>query len=345
MTATATTRRTGHGPARRLLLVIPCALALAGCWVDLGTPEPDVDPYVVDVNQHGTITAARVPFGAGPNDAFVVDADGEWTSLGELRPGATEFPTAINDDGTVVGLAFVNDPDVQELGFHIPFIWDDGEGMRPLMAYPPAPEWRYTSVMDISDTGDVVGTREDDSWHMDLASGEITILATPPGYTATQAWAVNDSGVIVGASRTEADAASAPTVWTPPAYQPVTLDPMGAQHGSADDIDDDGTIVGTLYHSPTSPTAAYWDPGTLQPHALTLEDVEYPYIGGIDDGTIIVGGAIWNIPTGTLDRLAPEGSYLSAIDGQYIAGEIRTEQPDGFIETHVGRWDRPTYGS
>jgi hypothetical protein len=336
----AVLRRSGRVPSLRLLLAVPCALTLAGCWVDVGTPDEEIDPFVVDVNQEGTIAAARFPFGMAPNDAYVVDADGEWTSLGELRPGSSEFPTAINDDGTVVGLAFLTDPEVQPDGFHVPFVWDDANGMRPLMDYPPSPEWRYTEAMDISDSGDVVGTRGDDSWHMDLATGDITILAAPSGYTTIQAWAVNDAGVIAGTAR--AGDAAVPTVWAPPTYQPVTLDILGAEVGSADDIDNDSTVAGTLWRNDTA-TAAYWDPGTFEPHELTLEGVEYPYIGGIDDGTIIVGGAIWDIPTGTFDQLAPKDSYLSAIDGPHIAGTLRKVLPDGSLEFHVGRWDRPTY--
>lgn len=336
-------RRRGRSPSFRLLLAIPCVLALAGCWVDLGTPDQGISPHVVDVNEEGTIAAARFPFGLATNDAYVVDADGEWTSLGELRPGASEFPTAISDDGTVVGIAFLVDPEVQELGFNVPFIWDEADGMRPLMDYPPSPEWRNSEVMDISDSGDVVGTRSDESWHMDLTTGEVTMLTPPPAYTSIQAWAVNDAGVIVGSSRTSAGDDAVPTVWAPPTYQPVTLDLMGAQAGSADDIDNHGTVAGTLWRNDDAPTAAYWDPGTFQPHELTLEDVEYPFIGGIDDGTIIVGGAIWDIPSGTFEQLGPEASHLSAIDGPYIAGELRNERPDGSLDVHVGRWDRPTY--
>ena len=238
-------RRRGRSPSFRLLLAIPCVLALAGCWVDLGTPDQGILPHVVDVNEEGTIAAARFPFGLATNDAYVVDADGEWTSLGELRPGASEFPTAISDDGTVVGIAFLVDPEVQELGFNVPFIWDEADGMRPLMDYPPSPEWRNSEVMDISDSGDVVGTRSDESWHMDLTTGEVTMLTPPPAYTSIQAWAVNDAGVIVGSSRTSAGDDAVPTVWAPPTYQPVTLDLMGAQAGSADDIDNHGTVAGT----------------------------------------------------------------------------------------------------
>jgi len=115
---------------------------------------------------------------------------------------------------------------------------------------------------DLSDNGDVVGTRfPGEAWHMDRTTGQITLLEPPAGYSEIQAWAVNDAGIIVGDSYNPASESSVPTVWAPPTCQPVTLDLVGAESGSADDIDSDGTVVGTLWHSDGTGTVATGNQG------------------------------------------------------------------------------------
>jgi hypothetical protein len=104
---------------------------------------------------------------------------------------------------------------------------------------PLGVESRSTETSDLNEVGEVVGRADSNeggttSWHLDLLSGEYTLL---PGYVA----AINNVGQMVGQTS---------DYWTAYFLADVNADPvlipplMGDDHAAVSDINDDGLIVG-----------------------------------------------------------------------------------------------------
>lgn len=336
-----------RGRSRRQAIraaVLAGLLALAGCWTDIGVPEGFTNAQAVDVNAGGTILAVA----AGPEmesaRAYIVDTEGNWSSLGTLPQGGAEqsvVPASIADDGRVVGTVSTD-------GLHIPFVWTSAGGMTTLVAYPNSSGWYTATTSDIGDGGVVVGTSNGvRGWRVDVASGDNQYLAPALGYETSSAVAVNASGAIVG---TSADGANvAPTLWAPPAYEPVILDDMGAPIATAEDIGDDGTIVGTVWPADNLPSAVYWDATShavqeLEPDAVSslahridgdivIGDNDFPCNGGVCGGQ---APAAWNLTTGAVADLdSPKQTRYAALDGPHFVGTRGVDGRDQVI--HRGR--------
>ena len=161
----------------------------AGRRLDLGGPFSTFDSQATAVNNVGTI--------AGVRGTSAV----RWTRLGRvtvLQPAG--LPTAINDDGVVVGHTVdASDPSQEH-----PIRWDQqGHGIQlGGLGYP-------TRANAINRAGTVVGTSEahsvhPGSWAYSRAAqwdpaGNVTDLGSPVG-TLNEATGVNDKGAISGSS-------------------------------------------------------------------------------------------------------------------------------------------------
>lgn len=149
------------------------------------------------------------------------------------------------------------------------------------------------------------------------------------GSRPTHASAINNAGVIVGS-----EAFTRPVVWRTASSQPQALPmPSGAWEGTAADIGDDGTIVGTLHRQYTTLDRAYvWLPsGRLRELPLPVIDgteavktratsIAGDWVAGIAQGPTEDVATRWNLRTGdiqTFPVLRFPGAGISA-DGWLV---------------------------
>jgi hypothetical protein len=179
-------------------------------------------------------------------------------------------------------------------------IWDHGALHRAdLPGERPIPT-------DVNTGGVAVGTTESGPGNMQswvYRDGTATLL---PGTRRTEARAISDDGVVVGAD------AQRPVLWRSTSDAPSALRlPEGAWEGLATDITADGkTILGTLHRPQSNNNRAFVWSADAAPRELPLPVV---------DGTTAIG------------------AYATAISGDWVTG--MAEMPDTSVPV---RWNLRT---
>ncbi|MER7001632.1 sigma factor [Dactylosporangium sp. NPDC000555] len=153
---------------------------------------------------------------------------------------------------------------------------------------------------------------------------------------------VNDRRQIVGVIQ------SRPVVWATPESQPTRLALPGADYsGDARGIDEDGTVVGTLFHNET---AAIWvwspdgKPTKLPAPMIDGRAVTTYSALGIRNGWVIgrvgtkLDAALWNLRTGEVRVLA--WGYPLAVNAQGWTAQFNASH--AAIDTGGPRIDLPT---
>lgn len=154
----------------------------------------------------------------------------------------------------------------------------------------PAPSGQYVGVMATNNNRTVIGYALNFStpggymglvWKQDQLS-ELAVS----GFTSSFGYSLNNSDVIVGVAVNADDKGPRPVVWID---ETGTLLPTLGDRGFAYDINDDGTIVGSVDDPMTGTRAAVWTDGRLSvlqsPGALSAE------AKAIDDDGVIYGQA------------------------------------------------------
>lgn len=220
---------------------------------DLGTLG-GLESYANDINDAGKVVGwstadpERAPF-TGPHRAFLWE-NGQMIDLGTLG-GSHAEAHGINNSGQVVGYSTTAD------GQSNAFLWQDGE-----MTDLGSPDGRVSIAYDINDAGQVVGYgygRTFDSISDDIRdgtfdpysfdppphallweNGKMTDLGTLGG-NWSKAYAINNSGQVVGASGT-ADGQTHAFLW-----QNDEMTDLGSLGDSsqAAAINDTGQIMGS----------------------------------------------------------------------------------------------------
>ena len=166
-----------------------------GVMHDLGTlPGADSRAYSTEafaINNNGQIA------GTSAGQAFLY-AGGNMHALGTLLGGALSFGSGTNNSGQVVGYSYVGPIAAGE--FHA-FLYSGGN-MQDIGVLQGS-TYNMSFATGINDNGEVVGGSyaPDGRQHAFLyAGGSIQDLGAPPGDTSSIAWAINNSGQIVGRS-------------------------------------------------------------------------------------------------------------------------------------------------
>lgn len=179
--------------------------------------------------------------------------------------------TLLPTGGVAKALVTAGDPSGRHLAGRIyppggvrTVLWKDGV-LRKLPAMPGGD----ASFDDINSSGVAVGSSYDDGdrQHAYVADGSsVTRLAGGTG----AAVAVNDAGVIAGVLGDP----GVPARWSSPRATPARLPlPAGFASGRAVDIDQDGTIVGTVERANAEGTGYLWFAGGTG-RLMPLPDVE-----------------------------------------------------------------------
>jgi probable HAF family extracellular repeat protein len=232
---------------------------------NLGTLPGGRSSQATDVNDGGVVvgySGIRLPDGAQGTHAF------RWTAAGgmeDLTPGLgrsdcdlieTSFANRINRSGAIVGTWYLD----VECGFAHPFAWGtapfNGNGEEFLLAN------------GINDLGEVVGTTWEllgtiFAWRSFQRNVSLLSLCGPSPYVCDKfALAINDAGIVVGASRTVPGGPTHAVIWTATsAIQDLGTLPGGSESW-AYDINALGQAVGRSTTAGGATHATLW---TLAP--------------------------------------------------------------------------------
>ncbi len=165
-----------------------------------------------------------------------------------------------------------------------------------------------------------------------VAGSAVTVTSLYPGTYTSNAYAINDSGLIVGESLKAGDIYTHPTLWSinSGVVTNTSLATSNNAYGAADAINASGQIAGVAQTSftgmvPGPQYAATWtvQSGTVTALALDQTTVHSSSATGINNAGIIVGsssetgtynGTIFMVSGSTVTRTSLGGNTLSAVN-------------------------------
>jgi probable HAF family extracellular repeat protein len=224
--------------------------AFDGCWhavlwengaiVDLGGLDPRFQSYAYSISNSGRIsgTSAIADYPSG-NFHAVTWWHAELSALG-MPPSATNaFAFGINAAGLAVGAADIN-------GGSVPIVWSRGS-----IAQLPTPA-QSGEARKINERGQIVGRGSDRAllW----TDGSLTVLPNPTGSLRSEAYDINNAGVVVGDGFTFSGMVAVRWVNGQPAVLPL---PPGWTESNARAINGRGDIAGAAA-SPRGYRAVVW---------------------------------------------------------------------------------------
>jgi surface-anchored protein len=216
--------------------------------VDLGTLGGPAS-FALDLNESRQVTGnARYTSTNSRLHGFLW-SDGTMTDIGYLTNGV-EFSRgyAINDAGFVVG---ESDNNVSKA-----FLWD-GTNMVSIGTLGGSSAVAH----DINNAGEIVGASSNGSAsrpYKRSAAGVFSDLGTLLGTTNSsgRAWAINESGVVVGLSRNEANITSQATLWSGGSISNLGSLNGGTNFSQAYAINDSNVVVGSSVIGKVSPSSS-----------------------------------------------------------------------------------------
>ncbi len=226
-----------------------------GRITDLGLLPGGGHSRATEINNNGDIVGAGDA--AGENERAVRWApDGTVTALDRVPGEHNSGANGINDDGYVVGSASVGHL------MSLAVVWEPGGTAAPI---GPA-SLQSTSAAAINNHAVVAGSTLESSrfnmfWAVTWTLGDARGVVLPhlPGARVRDtALSVNDNGLVVG--RADSYLGSSPyypdhaVVWSPGADVPTDLGtlPGGGDYSVANDVNDEGVIVGTAATNTTN---------------------------------------------------------------------------------------------
>jgi probable HAF family extracellular repeat protein len=223
------------------------------------------DSYAEDINDAGEAVGYSAT-SDGRYHAFLSDGSG----MHDLGTLGGEFSRAkgIGPTGSVVGYSITSDGGTRA------FV-SDGSSMQDLGTLGGTQSFAYA----INHAGQIVGnayTGGDATYRPFLSDGSgMHDLGTLPGGDLGTAFAINDAGQVVGQSYTGGGSSSA---FLSDGSGMHDLGTLGGSQSVADDIDEDGQVVGAAMNASDVYRAALWENTGSTYQAFSLEDL-------VNDGT------------------------------------------------------------
>ena len=280
-----------------------------GGMLDLGTLGGR-DSEAIDVNEYGQVVGNIL--GNNPL-AFSWTATGGMVNLGTLG-GRYSEAQAVNDHGQVVGVSEVTptcqfDPPFCPRPPRHAFSWTATGGMVDLGI--------LGSPVDVNNNGQVVGNLNPYpghpfSWTPAGGTVDLGALGGAPGVTTSRATAVNNSGQVVGNSEIRFVEGVHAFLWTA-AGGMVDLGTLGGKFSYAEDVNDNGHVVGVSTTASGEVHAFVWTPTGGMVDLGTTKGTEYrPF--AINDSGQIAGNTYIYIDGTTFTRVGHAIVWLSSSD-------------------------------
>lgn len=316
------------------ILVTTVFVMAVGAWgafvaTDLGALG-DGSSYALDVSENG------VAVGYSGSHAFRWTQVDGMADLGTLG-GGSSIAWAVNDQGTLAVGASATAANTQHA-----FVWSEAAGMADLGTLGGISPGSYAT--GVNNGALVVGF----SWRRtsnDVSAGSVTHgfawtastgmvdIGTFGGDTYPNA--VNNSGLVVGTSYTEDNAASRPFAWTR-AGGLIDLGSLGGQFGEALAVSDSGVVVGYSYTAGdvSYPHPFAWTQESGMIDLGTLGTGNGGYATAVNDDGVVVGytssagsnairAFVWSSASGMadLDPFNGRESYATGIsNGGLVVG-------------------------
>ncbi len=245
----------------------------------------------------GKVSAATAVNSLGQIAGYADASDGEraffWTKAGgmqalpSLGSNPADFASAINDDGTVVGLSRLTPS-----GPSHAFLWTSSGGIQDLGTLPGD---TYSSALGINSAGHVVGL----SWNSDgsrkafmwTSTTGMQELSPASGLQYYAARTINDSDEVVGSFTNPADNKEHGFLWTQATgFKDLGVLPNGSSAATAMDKVGTSIVGGGRGSSPSSHYGLIWRSGTI----LKLDTLAGIHLGGGATGINSSGQIIAN---------------------------------------------------
>jgi probable HAF family extracellular repeat protein len=297
----------------------------------------------------------------GPEPVYAV------RNLGTLgtdqpTPGAgTSIARDINDSGQVTGQS-------QSPSGNQGFLWEDGKGMKPIgtlggLTSPARGINKYGQVVGFSRISSLDTNTQVRAYRWEKEDPP-TDLGTLDGFSNSEAWHINDSGVAVGRAFNSTTDGRA-VLWEKGQTTPVDLSEAlktrfsETAYSEAWSINDDRQVVGEVGAADQQAKAFLYDKGTNQVTDIdaSLDRLVFPYpfseAAGINDAGQVIG---WSYRTGPNPTASnPEGKaflYERDTDGtptvvplEPVVGKPYSRARDIDEEGRVVGWSRSSSGT
>ncbi|KUL33754.1 hypothetical protein [Actinoplanes awajinensis] len=313
-------RSAAYSGAAALTVVAVAGVSVAGGMFHRSPPSSTAGPKA-------STSATAKP---KPKPAYTIPGTPGWTAPAATAPTSCTVeqlplpggaPQALVGGADPNGTYFVGRSYPKGGGYQA-VLWHDGKATTV-----PLPGDSEEQLTDVNTTGTAVGW----SYHGNAAlpyafkNGKVYPLA---GVKAGSAYAINDAGAIVGDDDTHA------LLWTSVTAKAIRLPlPAGAKTATARDIDEDGTVVGTIDNA----TPYVWladgthhalkipDLGTGKKAEARVFQVRGGWATGMANEPLAGRGqaapgdgqaVLWNLRTGTVAQQAGLDMYADGVNAQ-----------------------------
>jgi uncharacterized membrane protein len=279
---------------------------------------PRVITLICLILAHGRLASAQIPCSYTVSHII----QGPWCGQFWGYPATTG--TAISPNGRYV----VGFWELCGSGFYRAFVFDTQSSQFTTLPFPSA-SWVQMRALDVSNAGIIVGHGDDTNtsqrgWIYDLSSGQYTIVEPQPGGVWSSVNAVNSSGTVCGFQSLGPGPDVTPWaafVWTPQdGGSPTSLGVINGPNSVAEDISDDGTVVGcTGGNSMFDVRAFAYSRGNIAVLPPIMPGGTSEPFG--TNGTLVVGygrtesnvfvkhAFVYDLTTGTMITISPPADY------------------------------------
>ena len=320
-------RRVRHGVAYTGAAAVT-ALAVAGASVAAGVLR-DSPTQAAATGTSGTAvpTPAKAPYAIPGTAGWSVPAATPPTSCTLDRlPVPDNVPAALVSGADPTGRYLVG-RSYPKAGAYQAVIWHDGKADTVML-----PGDVEESLQDVNSAGTAVGWSfvggaEEDTGPVPYVyqDGKVSKL---PGVRRGSAYAINNAGAIAGD-----DAGDAALVWPSAGAEPIRLPlPPGASKAMARDIDEDGTVVGTMTMTgQTTPSAAGVAPAV--PYVWLPDGTHHLLPMPTLDGEPAATASVFRVRNGWAIGVASRDTRAGA------TGAAGTGDADPAAETRAVQWN------
>jgi uncharacterized membrane protein len=217
------------------LMVFPVGYSM----IDLSNWPGSSD--ATSINAAGTIVGYHGE--PGWESGFILSG-GTYTSIAPLPTFSNSVPTDINDNGVVVGYS----SDYYNFARWVGWVKLPGEAPKPLNQGPCV----VTTANAINNVGDIVGFCDSRPavWHYNGAFTPATLKTLSASDPTGEAKDINDNGLIVGITRSDALGADAAVYWFTPT-EPHLIAVYGATSSRAASVSNVSGVAGSYSQGST----------------------------------------------------------------------------------------------